>query len=93
MSEYGDIEGYQPLFELGLFENENPCCRVVPEHVAVDPIVLASLTIALFETAMQQVPDSSQIVFENMFKESLEIMFEERFEYDLIKKYPNDDEQ
>lgn len=89
MSEYDNLEGYEPLFELGLFEKESPCCRVIPETVAVDPIVLASLAIALFETAMQHVPDSSQIAFETMFRDALEIMFEERFQYDLIKKYPD----
>ena len=92
MSDYEDLEGYQPLFEVGLFEKESPCCRVIPETVVVDPIVLASLAIALFETAMQHVPDSSQITFEAMFRDALEVMFEERFEYDLIKKYPPDDD-
>jgi hypothetical protein len=91
MSEYYNIEGYDPLFELGLFKENSPCCRVIPERVSVDPIMLASLVVALFETAMQAVPDSDQIAFENGFRDALEVLLEERFDYDVIKKYPEDE--
>lgn len=92
MSDYDNIEDYEPLFELGLYKKDNPCCRVIPIQASIDPIALASLAIALFETAMQAVPDSNQIEFEDMFRKALTIMFEERFEYDLVKKYPSEDE-
>ena len=80
-----DIEGYEPLFELGLFKKDSPGCRVIPKYVEMDPITLAALVVALFETVMQVIPDSDQIVFEEKFHKALSIMLEERFKYDLIR--------
>jgi hypothetical protein len=85
-----NVEGYEPLFELGLYKEESPCCRVIPSEISLCPIVLASLVTALLETAMSGVPEKEQIDFEEKFHKALQIMLEERFEYDVITKYPDD---
>jgi hypothetical protein len=90
MSEYHGIEGYESLFELGLYKKDSPGCRVIPEEVEVDPIVLAAPVVALFETAMKSVKDSDQILFEDKFYEAFDLMMQERFEYETITKYPDD---
>lgn len=88
MSEYDDIEGYAPMFELGLFEEDSPACRVLNNNIELNPITVAGLALALFETAMNSVSEKNQIEFERQFHEAFKIMLEERFGYDLIKKYP-----
>jgi hypothetical protein len=94
MSDFHNIEGYEPLFELGIFKKESPGCRVIPEEAETDPIMLAALVVALFETVMGGVPESEQNAFEEKFHEALAVMMEERFDYEVFKKYPedNDDE-
>lgn len=67
MENYSNIEGYEPLFELGLFDEESPACRVIPDEAEICPITLAALTTALFETAMNSVPESHQNEFEQRF--------------------------
>ena len=91
MSGYEDIEGYEPMFELGLFEKDSPACRVLNDNIELNPITLAALSVALFETAMNSVSEKNQIEFERQFHEAFKIMLEERFGYDLIKKYPEED--
>jgi hypothetical protein len=86
MSGYDDIEGYVPMFELGLFEEESPACRVLSDKHDINPVVLASLVVALFETVMNSVPDKHQIEFESKFYEAFQIMLKERFEFDVIKR-------
>jgi hypothetical protein len=85
-------EGYEGLFELGLFEETSPACKVLGEF-SICPITLASLTTALFETVMRSVPESEQIEFEKKFHESFKIMLEERFEYDVVTKYPDEENE
>lgn len=85
-------EGYVPMFELGLFEEMSPACKVIPNEAEVCPIVLAALVTVLFETVMRAVPEKNQIEFENKFHEALEIMLEERFDYDVVVKPPNEQE-
>lgn len=91
MSEYHNIEGYEPLFEVGLYKRDSPCCRVIPEEIEIDPIILASLVVVMFETVMCRVEENYQIAFENKFNEALKLMMEERFEYDVHQKYPPPD--
>ena len=91
MSGYDDIEGYVPMFELGLFEEESPACGVLRDNIELSPVILASLVVALFETAMNSVEEQQQVEFERQFHEAFKIMLEERFGYDLIKKYPEQD--
>jgi hypothetical protein len=88
MPENDDIDGYVPMFELGLFEEDSPACRILDDKIELNPITLAALALALFETAMNSVNEKSQVEFETQFHEAFKIMLEERFEYDLIKKYP-----
>ena len=78
-------QNYQKFFELGLYKQNSPACKVYA-GVEVCPIVLAALVTAMFETVMKAVPDHQQIDFEKKFKESLRIMLEERFEYDVYTK-------
>ena len=92
MSNFHNIEGYEPLFELGLYKQDSPGCRVIPKEIDIDPIILAGLVVALFETAMGGVPDSQQILFEQKFNQALDIMMEERFDYGVIHKFPGSDE-
>jgi uncharacterized phage-like protein YoqJ len=91
MSEYEDIEGYVAMFELGLFEEENPACAVLRNDIEMGPVTLAALVIALFETAMNCVEDKDQVEYERQFHEAFKIMLDERFGYDLVKKYPEKD--
>lgn len=93
MSNFHDIDGYEPLFELGLYKKDSPGCRVIPKETKIDPIVLASLVVALFETAMKNVPDSEQIIFEEKFHKAFAIMMEERFDYEVIYKYPEEENE
>jgi hypothetical protein len=93
MSKYHNIEGYEPLFELGLYKKESPGCRILPKSVEVDPIVLAGLVVALFETAMRELQDSEQILFEQKFYEAFTIMMEERFDYEVMHKYPEEESE
>jgi hypothetical protein len=92
MSNFHNIEGYEPLFELGLYKQDSPGCRVISKEIDIDPIILAGLVVALFETATRGVPDSQQILFEQKFNQALDIMMEERFDYDVIHKFPGSDE-
>lgn len=92
MSNFHNIEGYEPLFELGIFKKESPGCRVIPEEAETDPIMLAALVVALFETVVGGVPESEQNAFEEKFNEALGVMMEERFDYEVLKKYPEDDD-
>jgi len=80
----------KPMFELGVVDEDSPYCRVIPEEVTTSPVILAALTVVLFETAMNSVQEKNQISFEKQFREALDIMMRERFEYDVIRKYPED---
>jgi hypothetical protein len=93
MIEYEDEQSgdYIKIFELGLYQNVSPACKVL-EETEICPITLAALSVALFETAMKSVPESDQIQFEKIFRQSFEVMLEERYEYDVITKYPNDEQ-
>jgi hypothetical protein len=86
MSEFNSCEGYEPLFELGFFEENSPACKVLKE-TSICPINLAALITALFETVMRAVPDQDQIQFEKKFHKAFMIMLEERFDYDVVTKY------
>lgn len=81
---------YQKLFELGLYEEESPACKVYA-GVEVCPITLAALVTALFETVMKAVPENQQIQFEEQFHKALDVMFEERYEYDVVTKNLEDE--
>lgn len=85
------IDGYEPLFEIGLYEGDSPCCRVLNQDTTICPITLAALVLALFETTMNGVPENEQIDFEQKFHKAFKIMLEERFDYNLITKYPEDE--
>jgi hypothetical protein len=84
------LEKYEPLFELGLFDEYSPACKVIPAETIVDPIILAALMTVLFETVVSEVPDSEQNAFEDMFHKAFKTMLEERFEYDVVKKLPKE---
>ncbi len=88
---YNEEETYEPIFELGFFQEVSPACKVLTES-EICPIQLASLTTALFETVMRSVPESQQIEFEKKFHQAFEIMLEERFEYDVVTKILEDEE-
>ena len=81
----------EPLFELGLYEGDNPYCKVLPEQAGVCPVILAALTTTMFETVMSGVPDKDQIAFEKHYRDALDILLDARFNYDVIKKYPGDE--
>lgn len=84
--------GYVPMFELGLCDEESPAIRVL-DNFEVGPVTLAALTTALFETVMRTLDDSSQLEFEKKYKQALEILLEERYQYDIVMKYPDQDEE
>jgi len=87
------FEGYNPLFELGFFDetedDPSPAVRILEEG-EIGPIELAALVVALFETVMRTVPESNQIDFEEKFHKCLDVLMEERFDYDVVTKYPED---
>ena len=83
-------KNYQPLFELGLFDESNPAVKVMVE-CDICPAVLASFVTVLFETVMRSVPDSKQLLFEERFNDALSILMKERFDYDVTIKYPDDE--
>jgi len=85
------FEGYEPMFELGVF-GEDPAIRIVGEF-EICPTSLAALVTALFETVMKTVPDDKQIEYEKKFNKSLKVLMKERFNYDVVIKYPDDDEE
>lgn len=84
------FDGYEPFFELGFFEDKSPAVRVISEN-EICPIQTASLVVAMFETIMRTVPEEHQISFENAFNKALKILMEERFDYDVVIKYPADE--
>jgi hypothetical protein len=84
------FEGYKPLFELGLFD-EDPAIRIVGEF-EICPTSLAALVTALFETVMKTVPDENQIEYEEKFNHALKILMQERFQYDVVMKFPDDND-
>lgn len=86
------FKNYQPLFELGFFNENNPAVKVL-DQFNICPTVLASLVTVLFETVMRSVPDNQQILFEERFNESLKVLMKERFDYDVTIKYPDDDDE
>lgn len=92
MSQFEDLEdNYQKCFELGLYKETSPACKVFA-GVEVCPVILAALVTALFETVMKGVPESQQLRFEEVFKTSLQVMMEERFDYDVVTKELDDEE-
>jgi hypothetical protein len=85
------FDDYQALFELGLFD-QDPAVKVLDEFT-ICPTSLAGLVTALFETVMKSVPDEDQIEYESKFNSSLKILMQERFNYDVTIKYPDDYEE
>lgn len=86
------FEDYEPMFELGFFEGEHPAVNVLTDGV-IDPVELASLCVVLFDAVQRTVDESKQNDFEKVFKDSLEVMLEERFNYDVTLKYPEDEDE
>lgn len=84
------FHGYEPFFELGFFEDKSPAVLVVSDK-EICPIQTASLVVAMFETIMRTVPEEYQISFETTFNKALKILMEERFNYDVVIKYPADE--
>jgi len=84
------LENYEPIFELGFYEQKDPAVLILND-AEVCPVSLAGLVTALFETVMKTVPDENQIEFEEAFNKSLEILMQQRFDYDVSIKYPDDD--
>ena len=82
---------YKPMFELGLCEEESPAVRVLDDF-EVGPVALAALVTALFETVMRTLDDGSQIDFEQKFHKALDILMEERYQYDIVTEYPDEEE-
>mgnify|MGYP000844550780 CR=1 FL=1 len=82
-------EGYTPLFELGVFEKEHPCVKILDE-CEICPTELAALCTVLLDVVVRTVPEAHQIEFEQKFKEALEILTEERHNYDVSIKYPDE---
>jgi hypothetical protein len=82
-------DGYVPLFELGVFENEHPCVKILDE-CEICPTELAALCTVLLDVVVRTVPESHQVEFEKKFKEALEILIEERHNYDVSIKYPDE---
>lgn len=85
------LEGYESLFELGFYEEKDPAVLILKE-VEICPVGLAALVTALFETVMRTVPDEKQIEFEERFNKALDVLMEERFEYEVTTKYPEDEQ-
>ena len=92
MSDDDFLEGYEPLFELGFYEEEDPAVLLLKD-VEICPVGLAALVTALFETVMRSVPDENQIEFEEKFNESLKILMQQRFDYDVTTKYSDEDDE
>lgn len=90
MNEYNDLDDYKPLFELGLYKNDNPACRVVTDEFHICPITIAALALSLFETVMNNIPESHQNKFEEDFCKAFKYLLKKRFEYDITKKYFNE---
>lgn len=84
------FEDYKPLFELGLVD-QDPAIRIVGDF-EICPTSLAALVTALFETVMKTVPDENQIEYEEKFNYALSILMQERFKYDVVMKFPDDEE-
>ena len=82
-------EGYEPWFELGVFEKTHPCVKIL-EECEICPTELAALCTVLLDVVVRTVPESQQIDFEEKFKQSLEILLEERHNYDVTIKYPDE---
>lgn len=82
-----NIDDYKPLFELGLYKEDNPACRVISSDVAICPVTLAALTLGLFETVINSVQECDQNEFEKQFVKAFKFMLKKRFEFDLSRKY------
>jgi hypothetical protein len=85
------FDDYKALFELGLFD-QDPAVKVLDEFT-ICPSSLAGLVTALFETVMRSVPDENQIEYEAKFNSSLKTLMQDRFNYDITIKYPDDYEE
>lgn len=83
------FKDYTPIFDLGLM-GKNPAVRVLSNE-EMDPITLASLVTALFETVMRSVPEDKQIQYEEYFLKSLKTIMKNRHKCDITLKYPNDE--
>jgi hypothetical protein len=59
----------------------------------VPPVLLAALVTALFETVMTSLPDDEQISYEQQFRDSFDILMKERFDYNVEKKFLEDDNE
>ena len=80
---------YVPMFELGI-TNGNPAVKTTGNK-QIDPVTLAALVTALFETVMRNVPESKQLQFEAAFTKSLNVIMRERHKCDITLRFPNDE--
>lgn len=94
MSSDNTPEGYFPVFELGIVNN-NPAVRVLGDY-SICPTTLAALTTTLFEAVMKTVEESDQIQYEKRFNKALKVLMKERHNYEVTYKYvqtEDDDEE
>jgi hypothetical protein len=84
------IEDYEPIFQLGFYKKQDPAILILKE-AEMCPVALAGLVTALFETVMKTVSDEKQIEFESAFNESLKVLMQQRFDYEVTVKYPEDE--
>jgi hypothetical protein len=92
-NEDGEIEGYVPLFELGVI-NQNPAVKVLGTHT-ICSVTLAALITGLFEAVMRNVPENKQNEYEQQFKKSFRVLMKERHHYDVrfTEIHPDEDNE
>ena len=81
---------YVPLFELGLL-GDFPAVKIL-DNFEMDPVNLAALMTALFETVMITVSEQHQIEYEKKFNKALKVLMKERHKYDITVEYRKDEE-
>ena len=84
-----DSEDYQPLFELGFYQ-EDPACKVLNDF-QITPLQLATLTVTLFETVMRAVGEDTQIQYEKEFTNLFKYCMRERHRCDITVEYEDEE--
>lgn len=77
----GAMKEYFPLYEIGVI-NQNPAIKVLTDHT-LNSMLLASLMVGLFETAMRTIPDNLQNEFEKNFLKSFKVLMKERHNFEM----------
>lgn len=84
---------YISLFEVGLIDGKNPAIKGFTGYCSsLNPITLAAIMTALFESVMVNVEENTQIEYEKLFTKAFKKLMKDRHTLEITKKFFEFDE-